>query len=493
MMSGLALLELAARPTPHAEVLRWQGLRAQALGDAATAVTHLQAAAALHPHDFRIRIELATALDRALRFAEAAVSLDAAAAAAANNAADWLELSLECDRQGHYERALAAADQCLHLLPDHPTALLQRIRCNKALGHAEPAAADCRRLIALGQHLAKAWFSLVDLKTVRLTPAEQDQLARTTSQAAGDRLLLDYALGNACEAAGDHRAALDAFTRANAAASLTERWNAADFEQQVAAVRSAFEGAVAAAEPRGSELLFLVGLPRSGTTLVEQVLASHSQVEGASELPYLRQVVDEESWRRNRPFPGWVAQAAAADWTRLGQRYLQLSARWRLMRPVSTDKLPSNWLLAGAIRAMLPQARIVDCRRNPLETCWSCYKQRFAPGLAGFSYDFGDLANYWHAYDALCRHWALQRPLHLRVQHYEALVREPETEIRALLEFCGLPFEAACLTFQSAQRAIRTPSALQVRQPLKAASTPAAGYGALLDPLRRPLAATGID
>jgi hypothetical protein len=227
----------------------------------------------------------------------------------------------------------------------------------------------------------------------------------------------------------------------------------------------------------------------SSSTLFEQVLASHSQVEGASELPTLGLLIDAESRRRGRPFADWAPQATADEWTGLGQDYLRATARWRRHKPVSTDKLPDNWQWTIAIRAMLPQAHIIDCRRDPLETCWSCYKQLFAPGLANFSYDFDSLAQYWAACEALGDLVAERHPQFVRVQRYEALIDQPEAQIRELLAFCGLPFEVGCLNFQQAQRAIRTPSALQVRQPLTATSTPAAGYGALLDALRGTLEA----
>jgi hypothetical protein len=238
---------------------------------------------------------------------------------------------------------------------------------------------------------------------------------------------------------------------------------------------------------QGQEVIFLVGLPRSGSTLVEQVLASHPRVEGASELPYLQQVIEEESQRRRRPFPLWAAEASAADWTRLGRDYLRRSARWRQQRPIATDKLPDNWLFTGALRAMLPGARIVDCRREALQTCWSCYKQLFGPGLAAYSYDFESLAQFAVACERAGDAWTAREPGHVRVQHYEALIQDAEREIRALLAFCGLPFDPACLNAHTAQRAIRTPSALQVRQPMKRISAPADAYGALLDPLRTAL------
>jgi len=494
LMAGQWLLELALSAPDHPEVLRWRGMRHMAVGEWADAGACLARAIERRRDDFVVLLPLAQAQEITGDHAAARQSLEAALRCAAEPA-QWLALSAECDRQGETELALQAVNQAVATGATPPAALLQRVRCQVALGQAEGAAADCRALIKVGQFEARAWFSLLDLKTVRLREGELAQLEQAAvSPAFGshDRLLLDFALGKALEDAGRFDAALAAFHRANAAVRATLPWDAAAFQRRVQDISAAFAGGAAGADAsQGAEVIFLVGLPRSGTTLVEQVLASHTQVEGASELPYLNMVLEEDSRRRGRAFPDWVGTATRDDWTRMGGRYLQLSARWRRQRPVATDKLPENWLLAGAALAMLPDARVIDCRRDAMETCWSCYKQLFGPKQVGFTYGFDTLAAYWQVYDRTCRAWAGMYPTRFRAQGYEALVSEPETQIRELLAFCGLPFEPQCLDFHAAQRAIRTPSALQVRQPMKRVSTRAAGYGGLLDELRRGLAARG--
>jgi tetratricopeptide (TPR) repeat protein len=496
LMSAQWLLQVAAQAPEHPEVLLWQGLRHVDAAEWPAATAYLARVAELRPYDFGAWCLLGSAQGQGGDAAAAQHSLREAARCA-RSAAEWLKLSQVNDELGDFEAARQAADALLRLHPGSAVALLQRARCSKALGAPQEAAADCRTLIAANHEAARAWFSLVDLKTVALSDSERQQLelaARRSGLPAAERQLLDFSLGKVLEDAGDHEGALRALQRANDAVRSGLPWDGAAFLRHVAAVRAAFDAglpapASATAAVQGGEVIFLVGLPRSGSTLIEQVLASHSAVEGASELPYLGQVIAEESRRRGRPFPAWVGQATADDWARLGQHYLRLSARWRLSRPIATDKLPDNWLLVGAVRAMLPGARVIDCRRDPVETCWSCYKQLFGPGLAAFSYDYASLATYWQACEMLGDFWAERHPEHVRIQRYEALVAEPEAQIRALLAFCKLPFEPGCLNFHTAQRAIRTPSALQVRQPMRRVSTPAAGFGALLDPLRGALAA----
>jgi tetratricopeptide (TPR) repeat protein len=512
LMAAQWLLQLAREVPAHPEVCLWQGLRHCEAGEWVAAVPFLERVAHARPGDFTPQAMCGVALGRANE-ADRAQPYLRQALALAREPGQWLKLSIECDELGDYALALRAVQGHLALQPQSTLGLLQRARVAKALGDSAQAAADARALIASGRELAKAWFTLVDLKTVALTPDERALLAKTVDEAAlqeEDRILLDFAQGKALEDAGDYAGALTALQRVNGTVRRRTPWDTAGFAAYAQALREAFPVPDAGAVPppeagaldggvpaeaagqqshQGREVIFLVGLPRSGSTLVEQVLAAHPQVEGASELPYLNAVLQAESARRGRAFPAWAHAATDDDWVRLGQDYLRASAVWRRQRPIATDKLPDNWQFVGAIRRMLPGARIIDCRRDALETCWSCYKQLFGLGLAAFSYDFDSLAQYWAVCEAEGERWAAAAPQAFRIQRYEALVAEPEAQIRELLAFCGLPFDPACLEFQRAERAIRTPSALQVRQPMKRTSTPAAGYGALLQPLQAALAA----
>lgn len=407
----------------------------------------------------------------------------------------WFRMGVQLDRQGHHQAALDAAARVLRIDRAHPVVRMLIARNLQALGRVDDAAAEYRQVIAeRGPRAWQAWFALVDLKTTRLDARERqalERIARDPAHSSDVRATLDFALGKVCEDADRHVEALAAFKRANAAKRRSLHWSSQAFTHHLDAIIDAFaQHPVAVRTPgskatlRGSEVIFVVGMPRSGTTLVEQILAAHPDVEGASELPDLAAVIDDESRRVGAPFPEWVVTAEEADWERLGMDYLARTVRWRRDRPRFTDKLPDNWTRIDAIRRMLPGAAVVDCRRDPLETCWSCYKQLFAPGRADYSYDFAELAAYFNTYLSFTDDSAKRYSESVRTQHYESLIADPPTQIAALLDFCGLPFDAACLDFHKAERPIRTPSAAQVRRPLSAGTARSARYGALLDELR---------
>ncbi|MGH8116259.1 MAG: sulfotransferase family protein, partial [Rhodanobacteraceae bacterium] len=331
------------------------------------------------------------------------------------------------------------------------------------------------------------------IKTVPVTDAEMMQMRELVSASsridASERMAIQYALGAACERVGRYPEAFRMFVEANAGRQRElPAWSPEQFRMQEQQARNAYDAAhhVARDPALGAQVIFIVGMPRSGTTLIEQILASHPQVAGGGELPALPQVLTEESTRRRRRYPEWIPDATADDWQRLGQRYLELTAGRRAGKPRLTDKLPYNWRYLGALRAMLPGARIIVCRRDPLETCWSCFKQYF-PNSSAYVNDLELLGVFWRGFDRAVSHWAQVAPASLRTQGYEALTENPEAQIRALLDFCGLPFDAACLKFHESRRSVDTLSATQVRQPMHRHQSIAARYGELLDPLRRAL------
>jgi hypothetical protein len=221
--------------------------------------------------------------------------------------------------------------------------------------------------------------------------------------------------------------------------------------------------------------------------VAEQILAAHARVAAGGERLEMRTLIDEESARRGVDLAVWAPQATPADWERLGGAYLERVARERGTATVFTDKLPGNWIWLGAALAMLPGARVVDCRRDRLETAWGCFRRLFTGGGQDFSYDFESIARFLDDHERSMRHWHRLHGERIHELRLESLVCGFESELRRLLAFCGLPFDAACLRFHESARAVGTISASQVREPLRARTPYGERYGDRLDPLRAAL------
>lgn len=405
----------------------------------------------------------------------------------------WEDLGEHLFAYTSAQAATPPLERAAQLAPQFAPGLLKLGNAYIACGRTEDGARLIRQAIKVDPAFAAAWVALVDAKTLPLTMAEMAEMSELLSDASpllpGERVAVQFALALACEREGRYAEAWQQLIKAN---SLRKRelppWDAEYFRQQERQVDEVFRRAHAHASDQqlGREVIFIVGLPRSGTTLIEQILASHPEVEGAGELAALPKVLTEESIRRQQRYPGWVHEASAEDWQRMGERYLELTLSCRIRRPCSTDKLPGNWRALGAIRAMLPGARIVISRRDPLENCWSCFKQYFQNGWE-FTSDIEHLGTFWRAFDYSATQWAQRAPERVRQQGYEVLTEDTETEIRALLDFCGLPFKSACLRPHQSRRSVRTLSAAQVREPIHKSIAVAARYGVLLNPLRSAL------
>ncbi|MBS0557864.1 MAG: sulfotransferase [Proteobacteria bacterium] len=476
---------LASHPE-HPEALRLEAGIFTLRGQHAQAAAAMQRALAQRPHDALYHNTYGNVLADAGEFDAAIAALRRACELKPDFAAAWYNLGIVLVRCVRYREAEAALRRALAIDPRNAGARAQLADALKVAGDNDAAIAEYRKVLAAHPGAGMAWWGLANIKTVPLTMADVESLRAALHDArAGDddRIAMGFALARALDDQGRPGESLQALAQANAIARRRRTWDAASFDAHLATMDAVLARASGADDPAlGGHVIFVVGLPRSGTTLAEQILASHSQVEGAGELPDLTLTLNEESRRRGAPFAQWAATLAPADWSRLGRRYLERTAYWCERKPRFVDKMPNNWIQIGAIRAMLPAARIVVCRRDALETCLSCYRQHFAGN--DWTRDFADLAAYWHAFDRTARAWQVRCPRSLRLHDYEALVAEPATQIRELLDFCGLPFEEACLRFHESARAVRSPSAAQVRQPLRADTARAGDYGALLDPLR---------
>jgi tetratricopeptide (TPR) repeat protein len=409
----------------------------------------------------------------------------------------WVSTAGVATRLMRQEEAVEAYRRALELRPEEAGLKMSIGHLQKTLGLRTESETSYKEALSLDPGRAEGYWSLADLKNYIFTDAEISAmrgLIASDPRGPSNEAQLNFALGKAFE---QRRCYPEAFRHYAQGAALRRReapFDIVQFERRSADIRACFDAAFFAAH-RGSghsshAPIFIVGLPRSGSTLVEQILASHSAVEGTMELPNVLNIVQEfDDMAPGRSgYPQTLRSVPRERLSELGRRYVEQTAPLlRLERSRFTDKLPNNFSHVGLIQAILPQATVIDVRRHPLDACFSTFKQYFAQGQ-NFSYDLEDLGRYYRCYLALMDHWDAVLPGKVLHVHYEELVRSPEAGIRCLLRHCGLDFEPACLSFHETQRAVRTPSAEQVRQPIY---TSAIGhwrhFEQELEPLRRAL------
>jgi tetratricopeptide (TPR) repeat protein len=384
-----------------------------------------------------------------------------------------------CVARGEHE---AAAEICERLLQRDPTraaAWTNYGHVLKTLGRSAEAVSAFRRSIALAPHAGAPYWSLANMKTVSFSEADTAQMEAALARSDisdDDRVELNFALGKAYEDAKRHG---DAFARYAEGAGLHRRRNRYDAGQHIdfaarsrATLTAEFFAERAGCGAPEHDAIFIVGLPRAGSTLLEQVLASHSMVEGTAELTDLdaiaQSLVDTEARLAGAAYVDLLAQQDCAWFTRAGETYLRTTRVHRkLGRPLFINKMPNDFKHVGLIHLILPNAKIIDARRHPMACGWSCFKQHFALGQ-NFSYDLRDIGRYYADYVELMKHYDSVLPGRVHRVIHEHFVADPEPHIRALLDYCGLPFEEACLRPHETKRAVNTASAEQVRRPISA-------------------------
>ena len=486
------------------------GLSAVALlaGQPAQAERMLKVAQRQSPHSPMVWRGMAQTLMEAGRFEEAEAAIRRALRVDPEQPRNWVMLGTILARRFRPEEALDAYDHALALNP------AQRARVQMSRGHllktlGRRAECEAAYLACVEEEPANGeyYWCLADLKTYRFDGAQiaRMQAALDDSRASSapksgpaNQALLHFALGRAYEQRAQYAESFQHYAQANAERRRGVVFDAATFEAKCRRIAAFFtaerlrslsesgEGRLGearqdaarpgeerpdaarpdAGRPDVARPIFIVGLPRSGSTLVEQILASHSQVEGTMELPHIINLVRElDHQGRGDAYPESVAQLDAERLQALGRRYLKETMNFRSGRACFIDKMPNNFRHLGFMRLILPQAVFVDVRRHPMDACFSAFKQYFAEGQT-FSYDLEDLGRYYRAYLELMTHWQAVMPGQVLTVQYESLVRDTDTEVRRLLDFCGLEFEPACLRFHETQRPVRTASAEQVRRPI---------------------------
>ena len=379
---------------------------------------------------------------------------------------------------GEHEEAIRNYERALAIAPDKAGTSCKMAHHQKTIGRQDDAIASYRRAIAARPDYAEAYWSLANLKTFRFRDDEVDAMKDLLANGNPDdesRAQLHNALGLEFEGRGQYDEAFSHFEMCNEARRPHETYDPVEIESMYDRVIELFTKgfleqnrgvANASVTP-----IFVVGLPRSGSTLIEQILASHSQVDGTHELADLSRAVKavSKSKRRRVQFPDGLAGIGINEWRRLGEEYLASTEIFRSGAPYFVDKNPNNFVYAGILKLAIPNAKIVNARRHPLDSCLGSFKQLFASGQP-FSYDLNELGEYYLQYRRLMDHWHEVLPGFVLDVHYEDVVADLESQVRRMLDFCGLPFEDACLRFHETERAVKTASSEQVRRPIYATS-----------------------
>ena len=426
------------------------------------------------------RANLATVYYKQNRFAEAAEALGAVLGDDPDNPAHANLRAAALGRIGGYDEALALYEELTRRFPDHAKLWMSYGHMLKTVGRQDDGIAAYRRALAADPSLGEIWWSLANLKTIgfgaddraameaALVAAEPQGDAR-----ADDRLHLHFALGKAYDDAGEYEPAFGHYAAGNAIRSGQLGYRAAETSAAVDAITAActpdFFAARADAGDPARDPIFILGMPRAGSTLIEQILSCHSAIEGTMELPDIPALalgLGRETKQDGRRWIEALAETPHQQLADLGAAFLERTAVQRkTAKPFYIDKLPNNWLYTAFIRLILPNAKIIDARRAPLDCCFSNFRQHFAKGQA-FSYGLVDVGAYYRDYVRLMAHLDRVQPGRVHRVIHEALLDDPEAEVRALLAWLEQPFEEACMSFHANARAVRTASSEQVRRPI---------------------------
>jgi tetratricopeptide (TPR) repeat protein len=436
----------------------------------------LQAVLELAPDYQAARHDYASVLLERHRYLQARQQLETLLAIEPMNRQYRTLYATTCVGLGEHERAITLYRELLADAPRAADLHLSVAHSLKTLGQQQASIEAYRAAAAVRPNFGDAYWSLANLKTYRFT---DDEIARMQAEESApavvlvDRYHLCFALGKAFEDRRDYEQSYRCYEQGNMLKRSESRYRPEILETNTVKQREVCTREFFARRSRygvkNPDPIFIVGLPRAGSTLLEQILASHSRVEGTQELADVPRIVNELQGREpdmaNPRYPGVLAELSAEDFLRLGEKYLTETRVFRTNKPFFIDKMPNNFRHIGLIHLMLPNARIIDARREPMACCFSNLKQLFAHGQE-FTYSIEDIARYYRTYLDLMAHWDEALPGRvLRVWH-EDVVDDLEGNVRRMLDFCGLEFEATCVDFHKTERSVRTASSEQVRQPI---------------------------
>jgi tetratricopeptide (TPR) repeat protein len=401
-------------------------------------------------------------------------------------------------RIGDQSGALEIYEKVLKNYPNQARAQMSYGHTLKTVGRLDESIEAYKKCIRLSPEVGEAYWSLANLKTFRFSDEDIENMRRQVTAEGGDaddQSHLAFALGKALEDRGEYEESFKFYKRGNGIRRIEHRHspkvNVLESVRQVRALPGAFFEQRKDWGCQAPDPIFIVGLPRAGSTLLEQILASHSQVEGTTELQDIiaisRKLAAKSRENPSGKYPEILAEMTADQFRELGEGYLESTRIQRSVPPFFIDKMPNNFRHIGLIHLILPNSKIIDARRHPMGGCFSAFKQLFAHGQT-FTYGLEDIGKYYRDYVRLMDHWDAVLPGRVHRVQYEEMVADTETQIRALLDYCELDFEEQCLRFYETDRAVRTPSSEQVRRPIyKEGLEQWRNFEAHLDPLKEAL------
>ena len=406
--------------------------------------------------------------------------------------------AVESMQSGDYETALATFDSILEILPEEPVTLTSRGNALKTQGKKDEAIDSYRRAIKKYPAHGEAYYSLANLKLFSFTDKEitaMESQENNPSVSYMGRVYLDFALGKAYEDMGNFDKAFSYYERGNSSKRSQSRYKSEDLTTEFHAQADVFNESFVEANIdvgfKAADPIFIVGLPRSGSTLLEQILASHSKVDGTMELPNILSLAQKlrrgEKMSGTSHYPSVLETLDSETLAAFGESYIADTRVHRGNAPFFIDKMPNNFRHIGLINLILPNAKIIDARRHPMGCCFSAFKQLFHEGQE-FSYGLKEVGTYYKDYVDLMDHWDKVLPGQvLRVQ-YEEVVADLDSQVRRILDYCGLEFEESCINFHETDRSVRTPSSEQVRQPIYQSGVEQwKNFESNLDPLKQAL------
>ena len=466
--------QILQRDPKHVEALRLLALVAFHAEHYGQAEKLLKRAVEIAPDYVAGWIDLSRAQLERLDLPAAAASIERAALLNPRSANVQVHVANVQARSGRHGDAIETYRHATTLNPDSTHAHLGLGNTLKTVGRQAEAIEAYRRATVLRPAASEAWWSLSNLKTFRFEDAEIAEMERQLARDdLGDeqRVQFSFALAKAREDRGEYARAFELYTAGNRVRRALEHYDAVQTEVINDRIRAVFDAEFLARHAGAGDPdpapIFVVGLPRSGSTLIEQILSSHSQVDATHELPDAGRLVQRigRDADGRLAYPEAVREFTPRDFAAFGRTYIEDTRKYRQGAPRFVDKMPNNFANIGLLALALPNARFIDARRHPLDTCLSCYRQLFARGQP-FTYDLTELGEYYLEYEKMMAHWQTALPGRVLAVQYEDVVADQAGETRRLLEFCGLPWEDACLRYWETERAIRTASSEQVRLPI---------------------------